>query len=219
MKEMKEQKMRDCCAGSKDTKTGKNKGYREGIIYGLIPHIGCIAFIVLTVIGTTTAAAFFRPLLMKSYLFYGLIALSLVFATISAAAYLRKNSSLSSSGIKRNWRYLSIMYGTTVLVNLILFMVVFPLAASMTAASQPSTSPSLGKLTLKVDIPCPGHAPLIIRELKDAEGVSSVSFRFPDHFEVIYDPSAISMQQMLSISIFSEYPAAIISGPAGVSGR
>jgi hypothetical protein len=199
-----------CCASKGKAEGRTKKGYTEGILYGLVPHAGCIAFILFTVIGATTAAAFFRPLLMKSYFFYGLIALSLVFATISAGIYLKKNSALSSEGVRSNWKYLSIMYGTTIAVNLVFFMLIFPMLANITSASQigavqEPAGPS--KITLKVAIPCPGHASLITGELYKVNGVKSVNFRFPNLFDVVYLPSDTSEKDILSIDIFKEYKA------------
>lgn len=200
----------DCCvqrgkAGKAQNK--KDRGYLSGIAYGLLPHAGCIAFIVLTVIGATTAAAIFRPLLMKSYFFYGLIALSMVFATISAGIYLRKNDALSSDGIRSSWKYLSIMYGTTIAVNLLFFMVIFPLAANMVSAQAQPTPSGPATIALKVAIPCPGHASLITGELYTIQGVQSVKFRLPNLFDVMYDPSKTSKEDILSLSIFKEYSA------------
>ncbi|HME87139.1 MAG TPA: hypothetical protein VKE88_01900, partial [Candidatus Nanoarchaeia archaeon] len=74
--------MKECC---------KPTGFKEGVINGIIPHLGCIAFIALAAIGATTAASFIKPLLLSSVLFYALITLSLLFATISAAFYLKKD--------------------------------------------------------------------------------------------------------------------------------
>lgn len=37
----------------------KPKGFLVGLIYGLIPHIGCIGFIIFSILGVTTATIFF----------------------------------------------------------------------------------------------------------------------------------------------------------------
>lgn len=63
-------------------------------------------------------------------------------------------------------------------------------------------------ITLKVAIPCPGHAYLIENGLKNLQGVSSVDFRFPNYFDVSYDSSKISKQEILSLGIFKQYKAA-----------
>ena len=176
----------DCCQSTKK----ENKGILSGLIYGLIPHTGCIAFILFTILGVTTATTFFKPLLLNAYFFYILIGLSFVFATISAAIYLRKHRLFHLDGLKRKWKYLSMLYGTTIGINLLLFMVIFPIAANMTIASPTGAfAGDLSEITLKVDIPCPGHAPLISEELKTISGVKLIKFRFPNYFDVSYESS------------------------------
>ncbi len=250
--ENKENDLPDCCKAKNERnvrKESKNSGALSGVLYGLVPHAGCIAFIAASVLGVTVATEFFKPLLLNPFFFYALIALSLVFATLSAALYLRRNGALSFAGAKRSWKYLSVLYGTTVAVNLLLFMVVFPLAANMVYAQPVATqsaasgtsgaSDSCGlqqamacqvgvagvsgvssasgltqpvsKLSLRVDIPCPGHAPLISGELKKIAGVESVNFRFPNLFDVEYDSSKTSQQQILGISVFETYKASVLS--------
>ena len=39
----------DSCCGSVDKK--ERKGFWSGLMYGLIPHTGCIAFIIFTILG------------------------------------------------------------------------------------------------------------------------------------------------------------------------
>ena len=66
----------------------------------------------------------------------------------------------------------------------------------------------LSKLTLQVNIPCPGHASLIISELLKA-GISNVNFKFPNYFDVYYNPSKISKVQILKLNTFKEYSASV----------
>ena len=198
-----------CCGRAKGSKKGK--GFLSGLIYGLVPHTGCIAFIVFTILGVTTATSFFRPLLMNRYFFHILILLSFIFATISAAIYLRKHKSLSMEGIKRKKRYLTILYGTSIGINVLLFMIIFPLAANMTGATGAVVAgESISQMTLKVDIPCPGHAPLISESLKTLSGVKSVTYRFPNYFDVSYSPSESPKSELLSLDVFGPYPAEVI---------
>ena len=75
-----------CCSSNKK----ESKGFWSGLFYGLVPHTGCIAFIIFSILGVTTATALFKPLLMSRYFFYGLIIMSFLFATISAMIYLKK---------------------------------------------------------------------------------------------------------------------------------
>jgi copper chaperone CopZ len=155
---------------------------------------------------------FLKPFLLNRYFFYILIGLSIFFATISAIIYLKKNAILSFQGIKRKWKYLSILYGTTIFVNLLFFMVIFPYLANLNRVQTPTFigATPLSSITLKVEIPCPGHAPLVIDELKKIEGVEDVKFSFPNLFNVKYDPSKTSKEKLLSLEIFNTYKAVVI---------
>lgn len=188
----------------------ERKGFLAGLVYGLVPHAGCIAFVLFSVLGATTTASLFKPLLLNSYFFYGLISLSLVFSTFSALLYLRKHNALSKKGIMKRWKYLTTLYGTTIAVSLIMFLVVFPLTANATttqATKQDATQTD--KITLKVNIPCLGHATLISDELYKLAGIINVKFRLPNYFDVSYDQNKITEENILSADIFNEYPASL----------
>ncbi len=192
----------------------KPKGLLQGILYGLIPHIGCIAFILASVFGLTFAASLFRPLLAKSYLFYGMIALSLVFATISAVFYLCKNGGIKT--IKNHKRYLTILYGTTIAISALLYFVIFPLTAVSTASTgitgaAIANAGNTNSITLEVAIPCPGHASLITGDLNTLAGIIKVEYSPVKTFKVYYDPSKTTKQKILSLDIFKEYKATVIS--------
>lgn len=207
----------------------KERGILKGIMYGLLPHTGCIAFIGLTVLGITAGAAFFRPLL-NTYFFYGLIIFSLILTTISAILYLKKQGLFSLDGIKQKSGYLAILFGTTIFVNILLLSVVFPYAtnvafnnsstAGQTVLSQNSVNinnnenvpNNIGVISLDVDIPCGGHASLIISELRKDSGVKNVKYSFPYIFDVTYDISITSKEEILTSPIFREYPARLIKG-------
>lgn len=202
----------DCCKQKKEY-NGDNP--LMGIIYGLIPHIGCIMFIIGAVLGATILMQFFRPFLMNRYIFHYLILLSAGFATLSSFLYLRKNKLLSWQGIKKKKSYLFIMYGSTIGINIILFFFVFPLLAniSSTSATSPEDLQSLEIIKLKVDIPCSGHAPLISNELKTIEGVINSKYSFPNNFEVQYNTRQTSTREILNLKVFDEYPATLINNP------
>lgn len=207
---MTNKKSKSCCAPKK-----KPTNKWEGFLYGLIPHIGCIGFIIGSVLGVTVLMQFFKPLLMNRYFFHFLILISLGFATASATLYLRKHKSLSAKGIKENKSYLSWMYGSTIGINLVLFFLVFPMLANVGSASTAESLNSLGgtegsTLSLEVDIPCPGHAPLISNELKAIKGVVNVNYNFPNEFEVVYS-SETSKEDILGLEVFEEYPATVIN--------
>ncbi|MFW5852655.1 MAG: heavy-metal-associated domain-containing protein [Nanoarchaeota archaeon] len=187
----------------------KKSNFFEGLVYGLIPHTGCIAFIVASVLGVTVLMNLFRPLLMDRNIFYYLIGLSVVFATVSSALYLRKNGLLSRDGIAKKWKYLSTMYGTTVGINIVLFFLVFPLVADASTGNA-ELSGDYSSFSMSVDIPCPGHAPLITNELKSVDGVLDVKYSFPNNFEVFFD-SRTTNNDILSIEVFEAYKPTLTS--------
>lgn len=198
----------------------KDTTIMQGILYGTIPHIGCIMFIIGSILGVTFLMNWFRPLLMSRFFFHALIALALVIATLSSALYLKKNGMLSWQGIKKKRRYIATMYGSTLIVNIVLFMVVFPLVANISSGSGQITGAAVGidvmdleqeSVMLRVDIPCPGHAPLINNELGSTDGVISVRYSFPNNFYVDFLPSMTSTEDIVGIDVFRSYPAEIIS--------
>jgi len=208
-------------AGDKEEDKQKKKGkvFLQGLIYGLIPHIGCIAFIIGSILGVTVLMKFFRPLLMNRYFFHALIGISLGFATLSSVYYLKKNELLSLIGIKKKWKYLSVMYSSTIGINLLLFMLIFPLLANVSIDSSSITGAAIGiagnenidsLIKLKVDIPCPGHAPLISQELKIIKGVTGIKFSFPNYFDVTYNSAETSKQEMLALDVFKTYKATVL---------
>jgi copper ion binding protein len=201
----------------------------QGIIYGLAPHSICIGFILASIVGATTLTQLFKPLLLNPNFLYILIAISFFFATISAIVYfnrlgfisIRKNENgsylvIESEGIKRKWKYLSTLYGTTIGVNLLFFLVIFPILTNMTSGSALAdiyangNSNNIQTLRLQVDIPCSGHAPLITSELKSINGVINVKFSFPNIFDVYYDASKTSKEQILSLDVFKTYKASVL---------
>jgi hypothetical protein len=167
-------------------------------------------FIVFSVIGATAGAVLFKKFLLIPNLMPILIGVSFIFATLSAFFFLKKNKALSLRGIGQRWKYLSILYGVTVAVNLLLFFVVFPNAARLSVKSPELASLELNNLfwlTLEVDIPCSGHMPLIIDELKKIDGVKTIDTEGFNLFKVGYDSSKTSQAEILSLDIFKEYKA------------
>ncbi len=69
---------------------------------------------------------------------------------------------------------------------------------------------NLSLVTLRVNIPCPGHAGLIKSELSKLSGVNSVGFRFPNLFDVRYDSSELESKEILALKIFEEYRAEVV---------
>ena len=209
--------MKDCCSNSGETEKRKNKGIFQGLLFGILPHSFCIAFIVFTVIGSTVAAGFFRKFLLTPYFFQILIGLSFVFAAISALIYLKKKDKLTVRGIKENRGYLGILFGTTIAVNLLLFLVIFPATANIKTGrngqkimAQNQNLSGMEKINLKVNIPCSGHAPLIIDELKKEQGIIEVKYVIPDVFEVSYNPQFTNLEKILQFEIFKSFPVTLI---------
>jgi hypothetical protein len=187
-------------------------------VYGLVPHTFCIAFILLSVIGATAASSMVVQFLYLPYFLEIIIALSIAFATFSAAFYLKRQGLLSLAGLKRKRRYLAVLYGTTLAVNLLFFWVVFPAVANMELGPSPAAPQSAavqpsgpGTVTLRVDIPCPGHAPLIISELERLAGVTGVRYRRWDLFDVSYDPERLTVQEILELRVFQSFRARVQS--------
>ena len=203
----------------------KGKGLVAGLLYGLIPHTFCIAFILLSVIGATAAATLLRSILLVPYLFQMMIGLSLAFATLSAVMYLRRMGYLSLAGARTKWRYLGVLYGTTIAINLLLFLVVFPAVANATprvqaqgvpASSQATSAPtalpaSTRQVILEVEIPCSGHATLISSDLYLLKGVLAVHYDQPNRFTVDYNSELVTLERILALEIFKSFAARPVS--------
>lgn len=179
----------------------------SSLISGILPHTFCILFIILSILGATSASLYLRPFFNTNF-FYFLILLSFVFTTLSAIFYLHQNGILSWSGIKRKWQYLSLMFSLTLTINLFLFFVVFPLVAKNPAKGQ-TAAYQVGitkQITLAVQIPCTGHVPLIKAELQKINGISLIYFQSPNLFIVDYNPQILTEEQILASDLFKEFP-------------
>ncbi len=183
----------------------------QGILYGLFPHSFCILFIIFSLLGTSLATAFFKRFLLNYYFFPLLILISFVFAILSAVIYLKKINSLSLDGIKKQSRYLTILFTTIIGVNLILYLVVFPVIANLGYSQKLSAAFSkqntLVTKTIQVNVPCSGHAPLIIDEVEKVDGVVAVKYRLPNLFDITFNSSKVTLQEILNLSIFNSFKA------------
>ncbi|MCL6430314.1 MAG: hypothetical protein K6V36_05555 [Anaerolineae bacterium] len=215
---------RSCCRPAPEA---RGKGLLAGLAYGVLPHTFCILFIVLSIIGATAATSLVKRVLYLPYLLPLLVGASLLFATLSALLYLQRSGMLSVAGMIARWRYLSILYGTTIAVNLVMFTVVLPAAASVDVrAAGPSASgylePSarepavLAEATaptdtvrLDVAIPCPGHAPLIVSEVESLDGVIAVRYIGGSDFIVRYDPGKLRVDHILALEVFRAFRAVV----------
>lgn len=203
---MESKKISDCCQKTEKQPTG----LWHGIIFGLLPHSFCLGFIIFSVLGATVFSTIFRQFLLLPHFFEILVGVSFVLATASALIYLGKFNLLSVSGIQRKWRYLLILYGTTIVVNVLFLTVIFPRVAGMGTSRPVFGQNGLVTKTISVQIPCSGHAPLIIDELKKIDGVASVSFNNSGYFEIGFDPQKTTIEQILQAGIFKTYPATIV---------
>jgi len=199
---------KECC----ETKNNKN-GIFSGILFGLIPHSFCIAFVLFSIIGAVTASAFLKKLMLIPNLFLLLIIISLALATVSTIFYLRRNNCLCLSGIKNKWKYVSTLYFATISINLLMFFVVFPALANTNFQKTESKvfgqESNLSQISLTVEIPCSGHSSLIIDEIKKNCDIESVTFSMPNKFDIKYNPKEITAGQITSLEIFKIYPAKI----------
>ena len=179
----------------------------KGVLYGLLPHTFCIAFILFSVIGAVSLTAVFKKILLVPYFFEILVAFSVLMATISAIIYLKKAGCLCYSGIKNKWKYLTVLYGATIFINIFMFLFIFPVLANI---NSPSTiSGQTASFSITVQIPCSGHAPLIIDELKKDSGVQKVIFKMPNKFDINYNPVITSPEKIRSLEIFNIYKCSI----------
>ncbi len=197
----------DCCNSDKK-KDGKGVG--KGVLYGLIPHLGCLGFIIFSILGVTAATTVFRSILMTPFLLHILIGLSLVFATFSLIIYLKRIDKFSFSGLVEKKGYTTVLYGTTLAVNLLFFVVIFPAVAELDSGFDVGNlSADTSRKTLQVDIPCEGHSFLINNELDELEGVEGIEFSGPNYFEVFYDNEDTNIEEIASLEIFEKYEATI----------
>jgi len=192
----------DCCNNQLDKKL-KKKSAIYAILSGIFPHTFCILFIVFTVLGMTSMTYLLKPIMMSQYFFYILILVSIIFTTISALIYLKTTNNLSIKGIIIKQKYLLMLYLATISINILLFLIIFPLAANL-GVSVAKESDS--NIMLQVAIPCSGHAPLITNELKAINGVTGVKFSLPNLFNITYNSSA-SKSQIIGLEVFGTYKA------------
>lgn len=181
------------------------KFFLSGIFYGLLPHSFCLAFALFSIIGAVTISAFLKKILLINNIFYYLIIISIILATLSIYIYLKKTNCLCQSGIKSKWRYITILYITTLIINLSFFYYVIPVLANMGSGRIVTTKELIAEISLKANIPCTGHSFLIIDEIKKDQGVIDVKFESPDIFKVKYDTGITSPDKIYSLEIFEEF--------------
>lgn len=206
LKIMNQETKNNCCENK-----NKDNGLKEGIVYAIIPHTFCILFIVFSLIGSIIGMSFIRGFLMNKNAFLIIFIVSILFAILSAFLYLKRCNLLSLSGIKIKSKYLSVLFGTIIVINSLFFFYVFPALANINAPRvSVEEAKELSYLELNVSLPCSGHAPLIIDELKNINGIKSVEYVNPNTFKIYYDSLLVSEQTILLNNIFKEFKAKTI---------
>lgn len=183
-----------------------NKGITKGFLYGIIPHSFCILFIFFSIIGATGASLFAKRILLIPNLFLILIITSLSFATLSAFIYLKKNDCCSLKKIKYRWKYITTLYTITVLTNLIFIFFIFPVVVNAQTIKTTNINDNESSIIyVDVNIPCTGHAPIIIDEIRKNQGINYTRFKMPSTFEISFDPKQISIKDIKSLEIFKTF--------------
>lgn len=138
--------MDNCCQPADNYK----RGFGTGLLFGLIPHSFCIAFLLLSIAGATSATALLSQFLLVPYLSLFLVIISLSLATLSAYIYLKKTGGCSLTIVKSKWKYLLTLYASIAIMNLIVIFIVLPALSNAQAKAD--------------DIPifCPAHPTQII---------------------------------------------------------
>lgn len=114
--------MENCCKPASNYK----KGFWTGLLFGLIPHSFCIAFLLFSVVGAASATALLNRFLLIPHLSLFLLISSLLLATLSAFIYLKRTGGYSPAMIKSKWKYLLSLYGSIAVVNIIVIFIVLP---------------------------------------------------------------------------------------------
>lgn len=191
-------KEKNCCYSINNSK----KGILKGLFFGLIPHSFCIAFIIFSIIGAVGATALTKKFLLIPYFFFFLVIISFLFAILSTVIYLKQIDCLCIIGIKEKWKYITSIFSMTIFTNIIIFFVIFPLTANMQTKGFEDLDNQFSVVSVEVDIPCSGHASLIISEIKKELGVNFVRFKLPSIFEINFDPKKTSLEKIESLEIF-----------------
>lgn len=95
----------------------------------------------------------------------------------------------------------------SIVVAIIIITGFFILTGTLNANATPVNTDNLEKLTLRVSIPCPGHAYLIKQSLNGLNGVEKIEYSPITTFVVFYDSNKTSEQDILNLDIFKDYPA------------
>lgn len=193
--------MENCC----QPKCQHKSNFWSGIIYGIIPHTFCILFFILSIVGAASGAAIAKRFLLIPNFFLLLTVLSILSATLATIFYLKKNKCCTIAGLKNKAKYVSTLYAITIITNIFFIYIVMPALANNQNQEVPNNLTALSIATIEVQLPCPGHAPLITEEIKTIPGVKTVTFRMSRTFEIAYDPKATSIEEIKALTIFKTF--------------
>ena len=183
----------------------KSRGIKAGLILGIIPHSGCIAIILFALLGVTAANTFFIKFLSYKYYIPSLFVTSFFIASVAAFFYTRR---FPDRRIKSHWKYLAVLYSSIIIINLLMIYIIFPYATNLSSSGNVISNLENTKiLKLSFEIPCLGHAPLVISELQKVNGITSVKYLSEKSFEILYNPEEINKEQILEQDICKEFGA------------
>lgn len=212
---MEDQKSKNnsCCHFEEKVCDKSEKSWLFGLIYGILPHSFCIAFVVFAFLGSVTMTSFVGKFLLIQNFFYILVLISLIFATISAIIYLRKQNCFCLSGIRKKWKYLSILFFVTIFSNLFIFKIIMPVLAKVeieTENKEVLANNDFSEILISVEIPCAGHSFLIIDEINKNFKDVFVKFQEPNEFLIKYDKKSLNKEDILNLEVFKTYKATIV---------
>jgi len=121
----------------------------------------------------------------------------------------QKTSSTEQGGERKTIRF--ILTAFAILGMLVILLAAKSVLANSAVGKSVNEANYSGssKLTLNVDIPCPGHASRIIYEVEKLDGINDVKFRLPSLFDVYYNPDNVSQKDILALDIFKEFRAKV----------
>ena len=85
---------------------------------------------------------------------------------------------------------------STIGTNLIIIFIFFPLASNVQIGYAYGQENQSVVASVDVEIPCTGHAPLIIDEIKKNQSVDVVKFKLPSTFEITFNPEKTSLEEI-----------------------
>jgi hypothetical protein len=99
-------------------------------------------------------------------------------------------------------------YLIIIIILLILVIGGFFIKASLTGNS--IQNDNLDKISIHVSIPCEGHVSYITSELKKIKGIGAINYLQNFNFEISYDSSKITKEEILNQNVFKEYHPKLI---------